>query len=80
MRVNVEPSFAAEYFGSRQEFDIEAGNVFQLVEKLDHLGSGFAEIAEVRVIFAVDGTVANDWSVPLSPASEVFVIPRIGGG
>lgn len=85
MRLTLDRSFAAEFFGSREsiEFapdDIASGNLFGLVGRLDALAPGFAEIAPVRAAFAVDGTVVSDWSTPLTADSDIFLLPRVGGG
>lgn len=74
------PPFGAEFFGGRDELEVSAGNVFELVRLLDAIGPGFAEIAGIRIALAVDGILASDWSMPLSDSSEVLVVPRIAGG
>lgn len=80
VRVSLDRSLAAEWFGGRDAVEAEAGNVLQLVDALNRMAPGFAEIAPVRTVFAVDGEVTADWSVALSDASEVILLPRIGGG
>ena len=79
-RVVIAPSFCTEYFGSMREFDAEARNLFQLVDVLEGRAPGFAQAAGIKVAFAIDGTVANDWTAPLPPGCEVLLVPRIGGG
>ena len=73
------PPFDREYFGG-DRLDLEATNLFDLVRKLDVQAPGFAEIAEVRAAFAIDGVFTTDWSSPLAGAAEVILLPRIGGG
>lgn len=80
VRVSLDRSLAAEWFGGRDTVEAEGGNVLQLVEALDRISPGFAEIAPVRTVFAVDGEVTADWSVAINDASEVILLPRIGGG
>ena len=72
------PPFDREFFGDRLELD--AGNLFDLVAKLDAAAPGFAEIAQVRAAFAIDGVFTSDWSAPLAGADEVILLPRVGGG
>lgn len=60
--------------------EVEAGNLFGLIEALDKLGPGFGEKADTRVAFAVNGTMQADWSAPLAPGAEVMIIPRVAGG
>lgn len=79
-RVVIAPSFCTEYFGSAREFDVEAGNLFQLVDALEDRAPGFAQAAGIKVAFAIDGTVQNDWTAPLPPGCEVLLVPRVGGG
>ena len=80
--VRVQPlaPFADQFFGGAQVLDVEAGNLFGLIEALDKIGPGFGEKAGMRVAFAVDGTMQADWSAPLAPGAEVMVIPRVAGG
>jgi molybdopterin converting factor small subunit len=79
-RVVLMPPFGGEFFGGRAELEIEAASLFALVRLLDVQAPGFAEAADSRVAFAVDGTVTPDWSARLAPGTEVMVIPRIAGG
>ena len=79
-RVVVTPSFCTEYFGADRAFDLPAANLFQLVDALEARAAGFAEAAGIKVAFAIDGVVQNDWTAPLAPDSEVLLVPRIGGG
>jgi hypothetical protein len=80
VKIVVDTSLAAEFFGSRDTLELDAGSLIELVGKLDAIGPGFADIAPVRAAFAVDGIIVADWSKPLAGANEVFLLPRIGGG
>lgn len=71
---------SAEFFGGRDELQLPAGSLFELVRGLDALSPGFAEEAEGRVAFAIDGVLTGDWSSALLPNSEVLLVPRIAGG
>jgi len=73
-------SVATDWFGSGEEIEIEAGNLFQLVDALEQRAPGFAEAAGVAISFAVDGELAEDWTAPLPDGGEVLLVPRIGGG
>lgn len=75
----VLPPFDREFFGT-DRLDLEASNLFGLVDKLDALGPGFAEIAAPRAAFAIDGVVTHDWGASLGDVAEVIVLPRVGGG
>lgn len=80
MRVMVMPPFDKEFFGGRERLDLDARNLFDLVGVLDSEAPGFAGIADVRAAFAIDGVVNSDWSASLTGASEVILLPRVGGG
>lgn len=80
MKVSVDRSLAAEFFGSREDMDLVADSLVDLVGKLDSIAPGFAEIAPIRAAFAVDGTIVADWSQSLAGAGEVFLLARVGGG
>lgn len=72
--------FASQFFRGDAQLTIEAGNLFALVSALDRLAPGFAEEAELRAAFAVNGVVAPDWSAPLPQGAEVVLFPRVAGG
>jgi molybdopterin synthase sulfur carrier subunit len=80
VRIVVMSPFENEFFGGRDRLDLEASNLFAMVRELDAVAPGFAEIAGVRAQFAIDGVVVPDWSTSLAGASEVIVLPRVGGG
>jgi molybdopterin synthase sulfur carrier subunit len=66
--------------GGGEELQIDAGNIFQLVAALDRISPGFADVAEARVAFAVDGVLTTDWATPFAADAEVLVVPRLAGG
>jgi sulfur-carrier protein len=80
VRVVVMPPFDREFFGGTDRFEVTAKTLFGVVNRLDELGPGFADLADVRAAFAVDGVVQPDWSVPLADAKEVVVVQKIAGG
>jgi len=79
-RLIVMPPFDAEFFAGRDRLAVEADSLFDLVAALDAQAPGFAAIAQPRATFAVDGVVAPDWATPITPDSEVILLPRVGGG
>lgn len=80
VRVIVMPPFDREFFGGVDRLEITARTLFGLVNRLDEIGPGFAELADVRAAFAVDGVVQPDWSAPLDGVEEVVVLPKVAGG
>jgi molybdopterin converting factor small subunit len=79
-KVTLMPPFAGEFFGGSGEVVVEGANLFRLIEALDVLGPGFADAAEARAGFGVDGAVQADWSAPLEPGAKVIVFARVAGG
>lgn len=80
MRIVVMPPFDREFFGGRDRLELEAPTLFALVGKLDEEARGFADIAEARAAFAIDGVYASDWTRSLADAAEVILLPRVSGG
>lgn len=80
MRIVVLPPFDREFFGGRDVLEIEAGSLLALVDRLDALAPGFAEQAEARAAFAIDGVFAPDWTRRLAGVDEVVLLQRVAGG
>jgi molybdopterin synthase sulfur carrier subunit len=80
MRVVVMAPFDREFFGGRDRLEVEASTLLALVGKLDALAPGFADLAEARVAFAVDGVFTPDWTRSTADAAEVILLPRVSGG
>jgi molybdopterin synthase sulfur carrier subunit len=80
MRVVVMHPLDRQFFGGRDRLELAAPTLFALVGELERESPGFAELADVRVQFAVDGVVQPDWSASLDGAEEVIVLPRVSGG
>ena len=69
------------FTGGVTEFEVEGDTVRRVIEALDRLYPGFGEHIERRMAIAIDGEIHQDALFePLAPDSEVFLIPRIGGG
>jgi molybdopterin converting factor small subunit len=80
-RVVVADSNFRTIIGGLSQLDIEADNVRRLIEAIDRQFPGSAAYIDRRMAIAVDGEIHQDaGAIPLTPASEVFLIPRIGGG
>ncbi len=63
------------------EFDVEADTVRRLITALDRRFPGLGDHIDRRMAIAIDGEIYQDpGAVPLTAASEVYLIPRIGGG
>jgi hypothetical protein len=67
--------------GGVSELNIEADNVRRLIESIDRRFPGSAAYIDRRMAIAVDGEIHQDaGAIPLTAASEVCLMPRIGGG
>jgi sulfur-carrier protein len=70
-----------EFTGGEGAFDVEATSVRRLILALDQRFPGFGDYVERRMAIAIDGEIHQDaYAAELRPDSEVFLIPRIGGG
>lgn len=78
--VTILSPLSSEFFGGAENIDVDARSIFELVSALDRGNPGFADVADVRVAFAVDDVLTTDWSTRLSNDSAVLLVPRIGGG
>ena len=62
-------------------FEIEAVTVRELITALDKRFPGLGDFIDKRMAFAIDGEIHQDaWFSAIGPASEVYLIPKIGGG
>ena len=79
-RVTIMSPLSSEFFGGEEDIEVSAGSIFELVGALDRRHPGFADLADVRVAFAVDDVLTTDWATALSRDSAVLLVPRVGGG
>jgi molybdopterin converting factor small subunit len=62
-------------------FDVEADTVRRLITELDARFPGLGEHLDRRLAVVIDGEIHQDgWASPIRPDSEVYLIPKIGGG
>jgi hypothetical protein len=72
---------ARRFTGGAAEFDVEADNFRRLILELDRRFPGLGHQVEEGMAVAIDGEIWQDaYLAPLSPDSEVYLIPKIGGG
>ena len=70
-----------QFTGGAHEFEVAADTVGRLIAELDRRYPGLGQHIERRIAIAIDGEIHQDAHfTPLSPHSEVYLIPRIGGG
>ncbi len=67
--------------GGRSELELEAANVRQLLRLLGERYPALKPHLEEGLAVAIDGQIYQDaWFEPISPDSEVHLVPRIAGG
>jgi len=67
--------------GGRAEVEVEAGNLGELLDRLAQTYPAIQPQLERGVSVVIDGLVYNDsWFTPITPDSEVVLLPRIVGG
>jgi molybdopterin converting factor small subunit len=70
-----------QFTGGVHEFEVEADTVGRLVAELDRRYPGLGDHITRKVAIAIDGEIHQDaHATRLEPGSEVYLIPRIGGG
>ncbi len=74
-------SDARRFTGGVAEFEIEADSVGRLIAELERRYPGFGAHIHRRMAVAIDGEIHQDADlVAIAPTSEIYLIPRIGGG
>jgi len=69
------------YAGGRDEIEVEAANVKQLLDGLGAACPRLKPLLDRGVAVAIDGQIYRDsWFQPIRPDSEVFILPRLAGG
>lgn len=74
------PPFDREFFGGEATLELAAPTLLALVDRLGELAPGFADQAEARAAFAVDGVFTPDWTRSLAGVEEVVLLQRVAGG
>src|SRR6266404_966771 len=80
-RVVISGQSARRFTGGQTEFEVEANNFRRMVLELDRRYPGLGRQIEESMAVAIDGEIFQDaYLAPLSPDSEIYLIPKIGGG
>jgi len=75
------PSDCAEFTGGLLKLEVEADTVRRLVAVLEARFPGLGDFVNRRMAVAIDGEIHQDaWMSPIGPDSEIYLIPKIGGG
>ena len=69
------------FTGGASEFEVDAATVRDVIAFLDARFPGLGAFIDRRMAFAIDGEIHQDaWFSPVGPHSEIYLIPKIGGG
>jgi molybdopterin synthase sulfur carrier subunit len=80
-RLVISDSVARRFTGGVTELEVEANNFRRLLLELDRRFPGFGHQVEEGMAVAIDGEIFQDaYLAPLAPDSEIYLIPKIGGG
>ena len=67
--------------GGVTEFEVAATTFRRLILELDQRYPGLGKQVEESMAVAIDGEIFQDaYAVELKPGSEIYLIPKIGGG
>jgi molybdopterin converting factor small subunit len=67
--------------GGHTELEIEAASIQQMLARLGSDYPKLKPILDRGVSVSVDGIIYRDaWFQPISPKSEVYILPRMAGG
>ena len=67
--------------GGEFEFEIDADNIQQMLRRLGECCPKLAPVLKRGVAVAIDGQIYRGaWLQAVPPDSEVFILPRMGGG
>ena len=80
-KVVIPAGLSKQYTGGKAEFDIAATTVRSVIQKLESQYPGIGGAIEIEMAVAVDGEIYHDPLLEaVAPDSEVYFLPRIGGG
>ena len=72
---------AQQYTNGMAEIEVDASNVRQMVRALEDQFPGLGAEIENTMSVAIDGTILPEpFLEEVSDTSEVYVLPKIGGG
>ncbi len=80
-KIVITGSSCRQFTGGVSEFEVQATNFRRLVRELDERFPGLGHQVEEGMAIAIDGTIYQDaYGAEIGPDSEVYLIPKIGGG
>jgi molybdopterin converting factor small subunit len=80
-RICIAGNGCKKYIGGLTELDVEANTFRRLILELDQRFPGLGRQIEESMAIAIDGEIHQDaYQAVLNPDSEIWLIPKIGGG
>ena len=80
-RVVISGQAVRRFAGGLSELEVEANAFRRMVRELDRRFPGLGRQIEESMAVAIDGEIFQDaYLAPLNPDSEIYLIPKIGGG
>ena len=80
-RIVLTRELSRQFTGGQTEFELEAGNVRRLIKALEAKFPGLGAQLEARMAVAIDGEIYQDpYLETIDAGSEVYFLPKIGGG
>lgn len=80
-RVVISGQAARRLTGGVSEFEVEANTFRRLILELERRYPGLGHQVEEGMAVAINGEIFQDaYLAPLAPDSEIYLIPKIGGG
>jgi molybdopterin synthase sulfur carrier subunit len=74
-------SVSRQFADGQTEFEVEATTFRRLVLELEQRFPGLGKQVEESMAVAIDGEIFQDaYAAELKPGSEIYLIPKIGGG
>jgi sulfur-carrier protein len=80
-KVMISGIAARRFTGGRSEVEVEADTVRRMITELERRFPGLGKQIDESMAVSIDGEIFQDaYLQPLSPDSEIVLIPKIGGG
>jgi molybdopterin converting factor small subunit len=80
-RVRTIAQAVRDLAGGRDQFDIPAASVRELIDRLEERHAGLGTLVREQLALAIDGELHHDaWHEPLAADAEVVLVPRLTAG
>ena len=80
-KVVISGTSCQRFTGGERELEVAATTFRRLVLELEQRYPGLGKQVEESMAVAIDGEIFQDaYLAPFNPDSEIYLIPKIGGG